>query len=90
MKYEALQPFEFTQNGYSARRDKEAEPRCLLMGIAFDTSHIYFHESGDEFIRSASVADAALDNELIAGFEPMDALRIGIEFERGRKVGAYE
>lgn len=84
MKYETKKPFEFSTHGYSNRRDTDAQPRVLMLGIELDEHRIHFHIAGHSNIYSAPVADVVSDEELIAGFEPMDALRIGQEFARQR------
>lgn len=90
MKYKPVDLFEFNSNGHANRRDADAQPRVLAWGLSFDDHQFYFHEAGDLYLRVAPVADAVLDEELVEGLEPADAMRLGIEYGRMRLGGADE
>ncbi len=84
MSYPELRRFEFTRNGHSNRRDDDAQPRVLFIGMDFDDHWLHFHLAGDAWVRTGHVYDCVLDAELVAGLEPQDAVRLGIEYQRAR------
>ncbi len=84
MSHPELLPFEFHRNGNANRREPNAEPRVLFIGLELDDHRLQFHLAGDEWVRSAHVYDAVLDAELVAGMEPQDALKLGIAYQRAR------
>lgn len=84
MSYPELTRFDFHRNGNANRRDHNAQPRVLFIGMELDDNRMHFHIAGDEWVRTAHVYDAALDDELVAGMESAAALRLGIEFQRAR------
>lgn len=75
-EYQRLTPFAFHRDGYANRRDADARPRTLVTSITGPV--INFHLAGDEYLRTANVADAANDPGLVAGMTPDDALRLGM------------
>ena len=84
MSYPEIQRFDFSRNGHANRREHDATPRVLFVGMDFIDHELLFHLAGDEYVRTAHVFDAARDPELVAGLPPDAALRLGQEFERAR------
>ena len=84
MTYPEHHRFVFHRNDYSNRRDRDADPRVLFLGMEPDDDRLQFHLAGDPYVRSAHVYDAVLDEVLVAGLAPGDALKLGIAYERAR------
>ena len=84
MSYPEFKRFDFQRKGHSNRRDTDALPRVLVVAMDLEDHELHFHLAGDEFQRVAHVFDAVMDRKLVAGLEPEDAMRLGIEFERAR------
>lgn len=89
-QYQPIYAADFARIGYE-RRDKDAQPRVLSLGFRWDElqdgkhGEFHFHIAGDHSIREASIVDAVDDEELIAGMESMQALRLGIQWQRERQ-----
>ena len=74
--------------GYE-RIDADTKPERLMMGFDTHEHFIHFHRAGDRCVRRIHVRHAVAP-EFIAGFEPDEAMRIGIEWERWRSRAGEE
>lgn len=74
-----MRPFPFHQNGNAARRDPDAIPRVMLLGI--EDGNALVHVAGEQYERALTIREPAPD--LIAGMDPGDAFRLGVEHGRG-------
>lgn len=87
MTYPIFQPAGFDRIGED-RRDEGAEPRVHVLGIfeyTLETPHrtcVIFHVAGDENERIGYLDYVVLDEDLIAGMEPKQALRLGIYWQQ--------
>lgn len=60
-------------------------PRHLGMGVHFgDEVVMHFHTSGTDAIWSIPVTEAAINERLIKGLSPEDALQVGIFWQKQR------
>lgn len=83
MKYQALNRANFYGIGFE-RRDKDTSPQHLMMGLDLEEHYVHVHTAGDEHYYAVHVRDAVAE-DFISGFTPMDAMRIGIEWNRWRE-----
>lgn len=77
MTYAIVAPYDFARDGRANRRDADATPRTLITSIIGGA--VCFHVAGDTHLRMADITAAAEDGELVAGMDPEDAFRLGIE-----------
>jgi hypothetical protein len=60
-------------------------PKHLLVGVSFgDQITMHFHTAGRDAIWEIPVIDAALNERLVNGLAPDDALQLGLQFSRQR------
>lgn len=86
MMFPSVKRFDFHQCGHGNRRDSDARPEYLLCGMDFDHHEVWFHQGGDEFIRTRCVFDAMIDHEFMEGFGTLDGCQIALEFARARDM----
>lgn len=91
MNYPAHARFDFCRDGRANRRDRDAEPRVLLLGHVIepgtgDFAGIVIHEAGDTYTRQ--VERHAITASLIEGMEPLQAFALGRLVEGGEPVAA--
>lgn len=80
-------PFDFHKNGNAYRRDPDAQPRHLLVGIDPNNGDLMFHTAGDEHIEPIPVIHAIF-KDFLRDCDPVDAFTVGREF--GRAEGAAD
>lgn len=85
MSYPELLPFEFHRNGNANRRDRDAQPRVLILDSAQDETGdfagVIAHFAGDTYTRQ--VERHSINAELIAGLSPEQAFELGRLVEGG-------
>lgn len=85
MNYSIFDRFPFSRDGNANRRDKDADPRVLIVDAAhylevngFRVSEVIVHFAGDEYTRVVPIAEAA---ELVEDMAPGDAYWMGRAIE---------
>lgn len=86
MNFPAHSRFDFHKNGHANRRDRDAQPRVLLLDVVTDPytgdfAHALAHWAGDEYVRE--IGRHSINDELIAAMQPAQAFDLGRVVEGG-------
>jgi len=85
LEAESVSNWVLTPNLSANRTDPTALPRCAWLGTSEnddDRLYVRWHRAGESIIRELPITHLAKWEEELRGFEPFEAFRIGMDYQR--------